>query len=332
MVAIGALGGSSTLLVCHLFNGLANRLRAAVSGLILGRHLGRPVQLIWPIGQGMRCRFDELFAPSGLEFLAIPEDFFSSSRLRTPREYLPPGTRVLRDRLGRLTSEPYDHVKQTPFVLTSEQLEGLPESLYIRTCFAYRAESMALDAYDEAFAEILRERFRPCQEILDEMMDLPENTVGVHLRLGDKRANPVLRRRKAGAAVENFHPAMDELIASEPDVRFFVCSDDEDAKAKLRARYEDRVLAYPATLQTRDSTAGMRDALRDLYTLAKTRTILTDGDSSFGPVAARYFRRPIRNMRPHFRGPGWFGTAQAAIASIVMSEVSRMRERFSGRP
>ena len=110
-------------------------------------------------------------------------------------------------------------------------------------------------------------------------------------------------------------------------MRFFVCSDNEAAKAELRARYADRVLTYHATVQTRDSTAGMRDAVRDLYTLAQTRMILTDGDSSFGPVAARYCRRPIRNMRPDFPGLSRFSTAQAAITSMVMSNVGGLWRR-----
>jgi hypothetical protein len=319
------------VIVCHTFNGLANRLRAAVSGLILGQHLARPVRLIWPLGQGMHCPFDALFEPSGIEFLEIPEDFFATARLRTPRDYLPAGTRVWRDRLGSLTGEQYDHVEQTPFILTSDRLKDLPETLYIRTCFAYRPESLTPDQYEEAFSETLRERFRPRKKILDSVMDLPKNTVGVHVRLGDKRSNPVLRHRKVGSAVENFHAAMDAFVASEPDVRFFVCSDDEGAKAQLRARYEERVFTYPATVQTRDTAAGMRDALRDLYTLAQTRMILADGDSSFGPVAARYLQRPIRNMRPDFQGPGRIGTAQAAITSMVISKAGRLWRRFAGR-
>ena len=279
----------------------------------------------------MHCPFDVLFEPSGIKFLEISEHFFASARLRTPRDQLPAGTRVWRDRLGSLTGERYDHVEQTPFILTSERLKDLPETLYIRTCFAYRPESMTPDQYEEAFSETLRERFQPRQKILDGVMELTENTLGVHVRLGDKESNPVLQRRRAGSAVENFHATMDAFVASEPDVRFFVCSDDEGAKANLRARYEDRVLTYPATVQARDTAAGMRDALRDLFTLAGTRMILTDGDSSFGPLAARYFQRPIRNMRPDFQGPGRIGTAQAAIASIVMSEVGGLWRRLAGR-
>lgn len=289
------------------------------------------MRLIWPLGQGMHCPFEALFEPSGLGFVEVPEDFFTTARLRTPRDYLPAGTRVWHDRLGSLTGERYDHVEQTPFILTSERLKDLPETLYIRTCFAYRPESLTLDAYEEAFSETLRAQFRPRKAILDGVIDLPENTVGVHVRLGDKQSNPVLRRRKSGSAVENFHATMDAFVASEPDVCFFVCSDDEGAKAKLRARYQDRILTYSATVQSRDTTAGMRDAVRDLYTLAQTRTILTDGDSSFGPLAARYFRRPVRNMRPDFRGSGRIGTAQAAIASVVISEVGGLWRRLATR-
>jgi len=318
------------VIVCHTYNGLANRLRVAASALILGKQLDRPVQLTWPAGQGMNCPFEELFDPSGIEFLQVPADFFVTPHLRTPRAYLPPGTLVWHDRLGNLTGERYDRVHQHPLVMTRERLKDLPETIYIRTCFAYRPESLNLGDYQQAFSETLRRRFQPRKDILDQMLNLPGNTVGIHVRLGDKQANPVLRRIKAGSMIENFYPAMDALVASEPDVRFFLCSDDDAAKAQLSARYEGRILMYPAVVQTRSSREGMRDALRDLYTLAQTRLILTDGDSSFGPLAAQYYQRSTRNMRPDFRGPGRLGTAQAALTSLLIAETQRLWQKLRG--
>jgi hypothetical protein len=117
---------------------------------------------------------------------------------------------------------------------------------------------------------------------------------------------------------------MDALVESEPGVRFFLCSDDDKVKSVMRGRYESRILTYPDVAQTRNTVAGMRDAVRDLYTLARSQLILTDGNSSFGPLAARYFGRPIKNMRPDYRGPGRIQTMQVALSSALIGEARRL--------
>jgi hypothetical protein len=129
------------------------------------------------------------------------------------------------------------------------------------------------------FAAILRS-FKPCQKIVDRMIPLPQNTVGVHIRRTDNK------KAIAESTNEKFMTIMDELVAEFNDITFFLATDDPAAKELFVSRY-DRVLTYDVEYSRRDAQ-GVKDALLELMTLSQTRVILGSTNSSFSTLAALF--------------------------------------------
>ena len=289
---------ATPLIVAHTRLGLANRIRTAASCLVLAERLGRDCRVIWPETEDLRCPFAGLFERPDPRLLEIPEDLdfgglvgVEPPRFRTPR------VTAWRDLSPPFRRHELDHVRQWPMTFDAAALADLREILYVRSCYEFRPSDMPIEEFLPTCARIMQRHFRPVRDILDRVMELPPGTVGVHLRRGDKYRSLRKRWQKHPSFVEHFVPTLDGMIAADPAVTFFVCSDDDEVKAQLRRMYPGRVLGYGDVVQRRDSVAGVRDALRDLYTLGQTRLILHDGDSSFGPIASRYATRPYRNMR-----------------------------------
>ena len=177
---------------------------------------------------------------------------------------------------------------------------------------------MTRQEYRTAYMRILEAKFRPRGDILAAVVDPPEGTIGVHIRRGDTYRK--LRRRLAGCCshIPNFRARLTALLDADDSRKIFVASDDERAKNKFRRIWGDRVVAYPDVVQERDSPAGVKHALRDLYTLGRCDMILTDGNSTFGHVAARFQNRPIENMRKDYGTHGPFRRLLIRAADLLV--------------
>lgn len=294
------------MLIAHTYNGLANRLRCAVSSIILAEYLGRECRIIWPCNQELDCPFYDLFQRSGSDLLDLPGELRAGGPYgRNAPKRLPRTVTFWQDwehpfRVG----EP-DSSMHPALTLDDADLRKVGEILYIRGCHEFRPAKLAIEDYHAAYARILCEAFRPCEDILSALISLPPRTIGVHVRRGDKYKRLSRRMKKHCSDLQNYLPRLTELLDSDPSRNIFVASDDDRVKDDLRAIWSERVTTYPDVVQERDSVTGVKHALRDLYTLGKSSIILTDGNSTFGPLAARYENRPHENMRKDFptRGP-----------------------------
>lgn len=328
------------LVVAHTRLGLANRIRTAASCLVLAERLGREGRVVWPVTDDLGCPFPALFECPDSRLLDIPEDLDFGGLVGTePPRFRTPRVTAWRDLSPPFRRHELDHVRQSPLTFDAAALTGLREILYVRSCYEFRPSDMPVEEYLSACARILQRHLRPVRNILDRVMALPPGTVGVHVRRGDKYRSRRQRWQKRCSFVEHFIPTLDGLVAADPAVTFFVCSDDDAAKEELRRRYAGRVLAYADVAQERGSVAGARDALRDLYTLGQTRLVLHDGDSSFGPIASRYATRPSRNMRSDVGGPAALAPVfwivnRAAFAGKRAAAIlrHRLRRRRVRRP
>lgn len=155
--------------------------------------------------------------------------------------------------------------------------------MYLSSCFA-------LCDYPPALTGVLRPR-PDLQARIDRLAGaFPPHIVGVHVRRTDHTA------AMSRSTPEKFRRAMEEEIRRAPDVRFYLSTDDERLKRDWLAAWPRRIVAQP-TAAGRDSLAGMREAVVDLWCLAATRKVLGSFHSSFSDTAAEIGGIPLATIQ-----------------------------------
>ena len=79
---------------------------------------------------------------------------------------------------------------------------------------------------------------------------------------------------------------MKKEIDANPDVKFFLATDDKDEEALLRKTFPGKIVSNENRTLRRDSLDGMYDALLDLFCLAACKKIIGSYCSSFTDTAA----------------------------------------------
>ena len=104
--------------------------------------------------------------------------------------------------------------------------------------------------------------------------------VSIHIRRTDQ-INSI-----AYSKTENFVELMNREIEANPDVKFFLATDDKEEEALLRKTFPGRIVSNENRTLRRDSLDGMYDALLDLFCLAACKKIIGSYCSSFTDTAA----------------------------------------------
>ena len=114
-----------------------------------------------------------------------------------------------------------------------------------------------------------------------ELAKVDAYTIGVHIRRTDNIWSV------EHSPLELFVAKMNTELERDPQVNFYLCSDDENVKAHFRSEeWADRV-KMPNGLIDRGSKEGIVQAACEMFALASTRKIYGSYWSSFGEVAAR---------------------------------------------
>ena len=104
--------------------------------------------------------------------------------------------------------------------------------------------------------------------------------VSVHIRRTDQVTSI------AYSKTENFIQLMNREIDADPNVKFFLATDDKEEEALLRKTFPGRIVSNENRTLRRDSLDGMYDALLDLYCLSSCKKIIGSYYSSFTDTAA----------------------------------------------
>jgi hypothetical protein len=115
------------------------------------------------------------------------------------------------------------------------------------------------------------------------------HTVGVHIRRGDAVAGPRASQfmRSSDAA---FFARMDAELAAKPRTTFFLATDSATTEERFRERYREAMIVNSDKRFVPSVRGGpkenQRDAVIDMFALARTRKILGNNASSFSRMAA----------------------------------------------
>ena len=240
--------------------GLCNRMRVINSSLELAKRKGTKLLVLWYCADELNAPFEALFQPVD-EFQVI--NFTSLKDLRKLWYQLTARTKISNADIennktnGTLNQDFFDSIKLPAYIFTWEHF--------------YPA--------DEYF-----KLFKPTAELqkrIDEVTKhFTKDMVSVHIRRTDQVTSI------AYSKTENFIDLMNREITENPDVKFFLATDDKDEEALLRKTFPGRIVSNENRTLRRDSLDGMYDALLDLYCLASCKKIIGSYFSSFTDIAA----------------------------------------------
>jgi hypothetical protein len=112
-------------------------------------------------------------------------------------------------------------------------------------------------------------------------------TIGVHIRRTDHRA--VIRENP----LDGFLRLMREQQDAHPGCKFYIASDDEEVKNQLRTAFPGLIVTQPSVVLRRDDVQGMKDAVVELFTLARTQLIIGSKGSTYSDLASKLYDTPL---------------------------------------
>ncbi len=268
--------------------GLANRMRAIASAIALGRDTGRPVEIVWARDSGLNAPYSLLFDTSALPVplrgvgAAAYHLAYEAPRLRNLR--IPALITRLRFALSHFDEAGFeDRYVGSPALLRSE-VDRARGAVYFFS---------GLDFYPFSDNDY-RRYFRPSPTVSRRLEELaasaPGATVALHIRRSDN-LNSI-----ASSPLSLFIDAIEKELAADPDIRFFLATDDDATKAELLSRYPGRIFTNPATA-CRDTPEGVVDALAEMLLMARMHRIYGSFFSTFSDAAARIGAVPLTICR-----------------------------------
>ena len=275
-------------------SGLANRMRVITSFQILARYLGRGFELCWAPSNGWSDEdLGDLF-----------ENDFPRVSLEEFERYSDDGLDL--HNAGRIVG--HSNERRWEWREGSEMhqvfdLEAFPIVTYsgYKRCngFIDPATRARLRPNFESDYQASLKEWRPIPSIRDEVERLTASfglhTIGVHIRRGDawsdaRKSDPFRTlefRRSSDAA---FFAHMNAELAAEPRTNFFLATDCAATEERFRERYGEAVMVnrdkrFVPSVRGRPKD-NQRDAVIDMFTLARSRKILGNNKSSFSRMAA----------------------------------------------
>lgn len=259
--------------------GLANRMKAIDAAVGLAQEANARLHIIWFKDKGLNCRFDQLFRSLELKDVTLKEaswtDKFIFDRPRRKNFHLPRlFQRVLFDDCI------YEHEATQRFYRKFDFLSWAQgKNVYIASCVYFHPQTV----------RPLFRIFQPIEKIQEQVRTFTDSfsrpTMGIHIRRTDNIASI------SQSPTELFIEKMREEIGNDEDCQFYVATDSEEEKKRLKDIFGERILTLPRAAD-RNSIAGMQDALVELYVLSHTRKIMGSMQSSYSETAAQ-----ISNIR-----------------------------------
>ena len=263
--------------------GMANRLWSIASGVALADHCHAPLRIYWFRDGGLNCRFDQLFQPIAHEGVTLVEAGIKEMIYDRPRRknlwLLAPWQRVA-----------FGHrMYESDSRLLMDNRFDFPQWVSDRRCY--------IASYRRFFpypADACRQLFKPTEELqqrIDEVTAaFTPQTVGIHLR----RTDHIFSLEESPLSL--FERTIEEEIARNASVNFYLATDSEEDKRHLKQRYGERILTYDCPL-TRGSLQGMQAAVVELWALSRTREIIGSHRSTYSQLAAELNNIPCHMLR-----------------------------------
>jgi len=239
--------------------GLCNRMRTIVGAADLANRLGHKLIIVWTTDSTLNASFNSLFS-------SIPYKVIECSLTSIKFKLL---FHWYKDILSYQMIDD-EFIKKQCQEKISEWLGDFSKgNFYICGC-----ENITLaDDYSMFTINPLLEKY-----ILPDFRS--ENTIGIHIRRSDNSMS--IQNSPTSLFIEN----MKEEIRKNPQIMFYLATDDEEEEKQMKQQFGERMLIYKKETLDRNDPRGIRDAMLDLYHLAHCKKIYGSYFSSFSDIAA----------------------------------------------
>ncbi|WP_125411797.1 hypothetical protein [Leeuwenhoekiella sp. MAR_2009_132] len=258
-------------------NGLCNRLRAIASAYVITKDNNTQLNVYWEKNDDVGCSYSDLFDP-------IP--FFNIEELTKQPYVYREGYKLnlyLPDFLRRIFGQRIWSAHKAE--------ENLNKNFDFKIFF--RSNSWVwISSYNILSKKIPADYsiFKPNSSVtlkLNEQLKLfSSSTIGIHIRRTDNTAS--IKK----SPLKKFEERIRNEIEKDPNVSFFLATDDKFVIEKFRAQFGNRILTQ-GTVLNRNSLAGMVESAVDLFCLSNTKKIIGSYWSSFSTVASKLGNIPL---------------------------------------
>ncbi|MGN0234325.1 MAG: glycosyl transferase [Bacteroidaceae bacterium] len=266
--------------------GLANRMRAMAASYTLAKKVGVEMKAVWFRDWALNAPFHALFEPIEQDGLSI-RDASLSDRLMLDR---PRRKNLFVPRMFQrlMFRDALYEARITPLRMQHFDFEA-----WARQGEVYLASYTNFYPYDH---DLLRRLFVPLPDIKREIdayaTRFSPHTIGVHIRRTDNIAS-ILQ-----SPTELFVEAIDQEVDQNEDTIIFLATDSEAIKDEMRSRYGSKLLTAQEEAD-RNSIAGIKGGIVDMYTLARTNRIYGSFQSSFSELASQIGGVEVNVLRKH---------------------------------
>jgi len=293
------LSGDAIIFESLPTSGLANQLRGLTSAMLMAEDLGRELHLSWNEHQDMPdTSLSDLFSEPTLKPSTLSASSFSRLEqwrfCHRNREVL-----SLRDQLKRSVL-PHHQFNSIGCDMVATGIHPASQRILISSYYSYSLRRTS-DAAFYRRRNRAYQNFAPTPE-LDQAIEkfvvdaFGDHTLGIHLRTGISIRNAKMGIHDGnhfwpdGIPFEKFFALIDEEIAAHPGTKILLATDNLSVCAPLLSRYEDRIIMYPKATDDgmvgRSSLADHKNALIDLFLLARTQKMIGTYNSTFSYEAA----------------------------------------------
>jgi hypothetical protein len=250
--------------------GICNRLRAMVSAQRLALDCRSSLIILWRKDHHLSASFDDLFVkPREVRMvLTVGSDFL----YKITNAVI---CRIFKNRLEQTTVETMNRAN------SDYVLYAATRNVFIRTYSRFHCES--------DFSLI-----KPIPEIVSVVDGYNFDrlgVVGVHIRRTDNQRSSTL------SPTELFIEAMRAELAENPSTTFFVATDSPDEERQLQQIFPGRIIVHTKSSLDRNDPRAIRDAMIDLYCLARCRKLIGSYWSSFTDTAASIGGMPLQIVK-----------------------------------
>lgn len=251
-------------LIVEPIGGLANRMRVIASGRELASRLGLPLNVMWTLDPTCNCRFAEIFeTPDGM---VVHEIDLGRLLSRLMHRAMP--LKV------KLAGGCYMGPHEIKLKLANSDFRNFDvdvnRPLYLVTCFEFLSSELPGLVPSKSLQ----------QQISTMTAGFGGHVVGVHIRRTDN-SNSLLK-----SPTSAFVTMMRNELERNPGIKFFLATDSMDEEETLRRLFPGKIIVHRKQSLNRNKPEAIKDAVVDLYCLAKTTKIIGSFWSSFSEVAA----------------------------------------------
>lgn len=262
--------------------GLANRMKAIAAALRLAEAVDSQLHIIWFASKDLSAKFSDLFLPIDSSRVTVTEkaqgSFSALDRPRLGNFWIPAVWRWIDHSRFMNIRTVTRHMDEGDFDFAAW---ARGHNVWMSTCVYFWGDPIPDDAFDI---------FRP-QAYLQREIDrigaqLDADTIGMHIRGTDHKLAQFLSPPATFA---------DYLRTLPPHIRVYLATDEAMVKSDFRREFGARIISMDHKVR-RDTLDGMRDAVIEMFLLARTSRIVGSAQSTFSSTPASIGRIPFQTV------------------------------------